>query len=282
MPSPQWMWIRIGVALTALAMLAYAAGALAQDNPPPDKPAPPVEPQPNVGKAGEADAPTPASNDASSATKRKTQDESVYDLILKGGWVMIPLGLCSVLAVGLTIERFIGLRRGKIIPRDFVAGLKNLFQESPDADKAIEFCEQRPSPVSVIFRAGIGRMDYGHASMEKAIEDAGEREVYKMKRSLRPLSAIATIAPLLGLLGTVYGLIRAFQSAWKMGMGRGETLARGIYEALVTTATGLTLAIPVLIIYQILSSKVDALVDDIDEHAIDLLEYASDHAKSKA
>jgi len=262
MSSPRWMWMRIVVALVVLAGLFHAAQTLAQDAPPPDKPAPDLAPQPAAAQADPSER------------KKPDEDESIFDLILKGGWVMIPLGLCSVLAVGLAIERFTALRRGRIIPPGFIEGLKDTLTQSPEVDTGVKYCEDRPSPVSVIFKAGIARMPQGHASMEKAIEDAGEREVYKMKRSLRPLSLIATVAPLLGLLGTVYGLIRAFQSAWKMGVGRGDALARGIYEALITTATGLTLAIPVLVIYQILSSKVDALVDDIDEHAIELLEYA--------
>jgi len=266
MSSPRWMWMRIALTLFVLAGLFHAAQTLAQDAPPPDKPAPELEAQPAAAQADPGNRP-------------KTDDEeSIFDLIVKGGWVMIPLGLCSVLAVGLAIERFSALRRGKIVPPGFMEGLKKTLTQSPDVETGVKYCEDRPSPVSVIFRAGLARMHQGHASMEKAIEDAGEREVYKMKRSLRPLSLIATVAPLLGLLGTVYGLIRAFQSAWKMGVGRGDALARGIYEALVTTATGLTLAIPVLVIYQILSSKVDALVDDIDEHAIELLEYAGKHS----
>ena len=262
MSSPRWMWMRIALTLVVLAGLFHAAQTLAQDAPPPDKPAPDLTPQPKTAQADPADRP------------KGDDEESIFDLILKGGWVMIPLGLCSVLAVGLAIERFTALRRDKIIPPGFIEGIKDTLTTSPEGGTGVKYCEDRPSPVSVIFKAGIARMRQGHASMEKAIEDAGEREVYKMKRSLRPLSLIATVAPLLGLLGTVYGLIRAFQSAWKMGVGRGDALARGIYEALVTTATGLTLAIPVLIVYQILSSKVDALVDDIDEHAIELLEYA--------
>ena len=109
--------------------------------------------------------------------------------------------------------------------------------------------------------------------IEKAIEDAGAREVGKMKRQLRPLSAVATISPLLGLLGTVYGMIGAFQAASAAGAGKADTLAKGIYEALVTTAAGLTLAIPVLIVYQILSNKIDSIVDEIDDIAIDFLEH---------
>lgn len=200
---------------------------------------------------------------------------SLLDLILKGGYVMIPIGLCSVLAVGFTLERFISLQRKKIMPEDFLPGLKEVFNGIDDSDKGVGFCDERPSAISNVLKAGISRLAQGAAAIEKAIEDAGAREVDKMKRSLRPLSVIATISPLLGLLGTVYGMIGAFQSASAMGVGKADTLATGIYEALVTTAAGLTLAIPVLVIYQILCTRVDKLVDHMDDQAMDFLEYAA-------
>ena len=200
---------------------------------------------------------------------------SLFELIVKGGYVMYPLGLCSVLALALAVERFLSLKRDKILPPEFVAGVKDAFTGAGDIDKAVTFCEERPSPISNIFKAGISRVRQGAASVEKAIEDAGAREVDKLKRSLRPLSVIATVAPLLGLLGTVYGMISAFQSASAMGVGKADRLATGIYEALVTTAAGLTLAIPVLVVYQILCSRVDKLVDHMDDEAIDFLEYAA-------
>ena len=260
MPSVRSMWMRIAVVSAALVGLALLGNSLGQDVPDPDKPAPAVAPR----------TPAPA---VPAPAGPKPGTESIFGLLLKGGWVMVPLALCSVLAVASAIDRFLGLRREKIIPPGFLDGLKKVFRPSSDTDTSVAYCEKNPSTVSTIFRAGISRLTLGHVAMEKAIEDAGEREAYKLKRSLKPLSLIATVAPLLGLLGTVYGMIEAFQSSSAMGVGRGDALAKGIYEALVTTATGLTLAIPVLVVYQLLCSKVDGLVDEIDEHAIDLLEY---------
>ena len=260
MPSVRTMWMRILVVSAAFAGLVLLGDSLAQDVPDPAKPAPAVTPRTPAGEVPGPDGPKPGT-------------ESIFDLLLKGGWVMVPLALCSILAVASAIDRFLGLRREKIIPSGFIEGLKKKFGPSADVDAGVAYCEQHPSAVSVIFRSGISRLTLGHVAMEKAIEDAGEREAYKLKRSLKPLSLIATVAPLLGLLGTVYGMISAFQSSSALGVGRGDALAKGIYEALVTTATGLSLAIPVLIVYQLLCSKVDGLVDDIDEHAIDLLEY---------
>jgi len=202
--------------------------------------------------------------------------KNVLDLIMAGGYVMFPLGLCSVLALGVAVERFISLTRNKLIPREFSEGLKESFVGGrKDFGSALEYCEQTPCPLSNIFKAGISRAPQGDEAMEKAIEDAGVREVNKMKRSLKPLSVIARVAPLLGLLGTVYGMISAFQSASSMGVGKADRLATGIYEALVTTATGLTLAIPVVIVYEILCHRVDAIVDHMDDEAIEFLEYTA-------
>ncbi|MBL7134260.1 MAG: MotA/TolQ/ExbB proton channel family protein [Phycisphaerae bacterium] len=239
---------RIALGFAAMVGLLLVGPALAQD------------PERTIDLAVKGGGPGPA---------------SLFSLILKGGYVMIPLGLCSVLALAMAVERFISLKRDKILPPEFVSGIKGAFAGSGDIDKAVAYCEERPSPISNVFRAGISRVLHGAASVEKAIEDAGSREVDKLKRSLRPLSVIATVAPLLGLLGTVYGMISAFQSASAMGVGKADRLATGIYEALVTTAAGLTLAIPVLVVYQILCSRVDKLVDHMDDEAIEFLEYAA-------
>ncbi len=200
---------------------------------------------------------------------------SLLDLVIAGGYVMIPIGLCSVLAVGFALERLVSLRRERIMPENFLPGLKEVFNGADDSDEGVEFCQQRPCPISNVLKAGIARLPQGTGAIEKAIEDAGKREVDKMKRSLRPLSVIATISPLLGLLGTVYGMIGAFQAASAMGVGKADRLATGIYEALVTTAAGLTLAIPVLVVYEIFCTRVDKLVDRMDDQALDFLEYAA-------
>lgn len=237
------------VALLALGCLV-AVPALAQNTP---KPAPKV-----------------AAKDAKAPAAVEEEEDNLFRLLVKGGVVMIPIGLCSIAALGMAVERFISLRRKRIIPPDFISGLKGVFGGSADISAGLAYCEKNPSPISNIFRAGIAGLAQGHEQMEKGIEDAGGREVYKMKRSLKPLSFIAVIEPLLGLLGTVYGMISAFKTT-SSGQDVGQ-LARGIYEALVTTAAGLTVAIPVMIVYQVLAARVDVAVDEIDEEAIRFLE----------
>jgi len=202
------------------------------------------------------------------------EEMSLFSLIVGGGYVMIPLAIASIVALTITIERFISLRRRKIIPVGFLSGLKERFKVNGDGvENAVEYCERTPGPVGSIFKAGILNLARGEMFVEKAIEDAGAREMDRMKRSLRGLSIIAAISPLLGLLGTVYGMISAFQASVNVQVGKAEVLAGGIYEALVTTATGLTIAIPVLLLFQYFSARVDKLVDEIDDMGLEFMEH---------
>jgi len=205
------------------------------------------------------------------------EKETMLTLIKKGGPIMFPLGLASVIALALTLERFISLRREKILPKGFLQGLGEAWDRDPSGQSAEQFCDESPAIAGHVFRAGIQWRASGYQAVAKAIEDSGIREADKMKRSLRGLSIIAGVCPLLGLLGTVYGMIDAFQRTSSSG-GAAKTadLATGIYEALVTTAAGLTVAIPVMLVYQFLLSKVDGLVDHIDEVGTS---FIADHAR---
>mgnify|MGYP003329299435 FL=1 len=136
--------------------------------------------------------------------------ETMWDLILNGGLIMIPLALASLLALALGLERFIMLNKERILPASFVDGLAASLDEDPSGAKTLEFCEDSDCDMSHVFSAGAARASLGYEAVEKAIEDVGSREADKLKRSLRPLSVIATVCPLLGLLGTVYGMINAF------------------------------------------------------------------------
>jgi biopolymer transport protein ExbB len=196
-----------------------------------------------------------------------------FELIKKGGPIMYPLGLCSLIALAIGLERAIGLRRSRIIPPRFMSDLEAAYGDnSKDNAAAIRFCEESRTPVGRIFRAGLMSLPRGDAAVEKAVEDTGGREVDRMKRSLRGLSVIASLTPLLGLLGTVYGLIGAFQETASKQYDKTANLAEGIYEALVTTAAGLTIAIPVLMVYQWLNGRTDGIVDDIDALAVEFTE----------
>lgn len=215
-----------------------------------------------------AAAPALAQPADDTAVAAKDDSVDLFSLLWKGGWVMIPIALASVLALTITIERFFSLRRKKIVPPDFMDGLEPIFREEKcDPGKGADYCSSNACILGNLIKSSIPKIPRGEQLLQQALEDAGAREVDRMKRSLKPLSMIATVAPLLGLLGTVYGMIRAFQAATNAGVGKTDVLAQGIYEALVTTAAGLTLAIPVLIIYLVLNNKVDAIVDHLDENA---------------
>lgn len=192
--------------------------------------------------------------------------ETMLNLIKKGGPVMIPLGIASILALAIGLERFLSLTKEKVLPAGFLKGLGQAWESDASGNTAEKYCDDSSGSCGHIFKAGIQWRDEGHQAVGKAIEDAGAKEADKMKRSLRPLSVIAGVCPLLGLLGTVYGMIDAFQkTAESGGAAKTTDLANGIYQALVSTAAGLTIAIPVLLLFQWLSSRADKVIDHIDE-----------------
>lgn len=194
------------------------------------------------------------------------EKDTMFSLIKKGGPVMIPLAIGSILALALGIERFISLSRNRVLPDGFLDGLAAAWDEDPTGKKAEDYCDKTKGAASHVFKAGILWRHEGYQAVSKAIEDAGAREADKITRSLRPLSVIASVSPLLGLLGTIYGMIDSFQAtAESGGAAKTSDLATGIYEALVSTAAGLTIAIPVLLLFQWLSNRADRAIDHIDE-----------------
>jgi len=174
--------------------------------------------------------------------------------------------LASVVALWFGIERLVVLRRGRVIPRPFVERFLNHLEENKliPAD-ALKLCEDNGSPVAAVFAHGIRKWGKSSVEVEQAIIDGGERQVSQLKKHLRVLNGVATVTPLLGLLGTVIGMIEAFNQIASAGaMGKADQLAVGIAMALLTTAAGLMIAIPSLILYLYLSGRVDALVMDMD------------------
>jgi biopolymer transport protein ExbB len=202
--------------------------------------------------------------------------QNFLELLQKGGPVMYPLYVCSILMVAFWIERIVSLRRRRVIPDE--VSLK--IQEATDShDPAVrrrlmDEIGENNSPMGRIIKAGLRKLDRPALELEKAIEDAGGREMTRMQRNNKVLSSVASIAPLLGLLGTVTGLMRSFMTVAtnSEALGRTELLAAGIYEALVATAVGLSIAIPSMALYFYYQERVDKLVGDIDDVAVDVLE----------
>ncbi|MFP6900234.1 MAG: MotA/TolQ/ExbB proton channel family protein [Opitutales bacterium] len=203
---------------------------------------------------------------AQGASAAPDDDNTMFGLIKKGGPVMIPLGIASVLALALGIERFISLKKERVLPEGFISEFGEAWASDPSGEAAEAVCDDSTGTCAHVFKAGIQWRSQGHEAIGKAIEDAGSREAEKMKRSVRPLSVIAGVCPLLGLLGTVYGMIDAFQkTADAGGAAKTSELADGIYQALISTAAGLTIAIPVLLLFQWLSTRADRAIDHLDE-----------------
>src|SRR3972149_2971613 len=194
--------------------------------------------------------------------------KSIWDFVVKGGPVMMPIGVCSLVALTVIIERLLSLRRGRIIPPDFRPALPGLLDDggADRREKALDYCRKHGTPIAAIFGAGIKKLGESVELVELHIQEAGQREVLKLRKHLRPLSVIAAIAPLLGLLGTIMGMITAFETvaASAEALGRTELLAEGIYEAMITTAAGLIVAIPVVIAYHWFTAHVDHLVSEMD------------------
>lgn len=212
---------------------------------------------------------------APASPETTAQVGSVWDFVVKGGPMMIPIGACSFVALTIVIERLISLRRKQVIPPRFVSELNERLEDSDeDYGKALAYCEKSDAPVATVFAAALKRMGQSVETIEKHITQAGEGIVIKLRRNLRALAVIASIAPLLGLLGTIFGMINAFQTVALSGdaLGKTELLAKGIYQAMITTAAGLMLAIPVLIAYHFFSTKIEYIVRELDVMTVDFVE----------
>lgn len=201
--------------------------------------------------------------------------ESVWDFVVKGGPVMFPIGLCSLAALTVIVERLLSLRRGAIIPPAFLPEIKRLLERNASGrEDALSLCQRDSSPIARVFSAAIRRLDDSTESLSRHVEEAGARVVVDLRKNLRALSVIGSVSPLLGLLGTIFGMIEAFQTVAAAGesLGRTEVLAKGIYEAMITTAAGLIVAIPCVVAYHGFTGKIERAVRDMDELTVDFLE----------
>lgn len=195
----------------------------------------------------------------------------MLELMYAGGWLMVPILACSVLATAIVIERAWTLRRGRIMPQRLVERIWRLHQEQRLNEVAIAQIRDG-SPLGRILAAGLINRHHSHEVMKEAINDAGRHVVAQLERFLNTLGTIAAIAPLLGLLGTVFGMIDIFGVIVEAGTGNAAVLAGGISKALITTAAGLSVAIPALMFHRFFDSKVDRLALDMEEQALRLVE----------
>jgi len=195
----------------------------------------------------------------------------VFELIKNGGWLMLPIMLCSITAMGIVAERFWSLQRKKILPPALVAQIWRLEKDHNLNEPSIRRIKMS-SPLGSILAAGLLNRHHSREMMKISIEEAGRQVVHELERFLNTLGTIASITPLLGLLGTVVGMIKVFAAIMIHGVGDPSLLAGGISEALLTTAAGLTVAIPSLIFHRYFERLVDEYVLNMEEEALKLID----------
>jgi biopolymer transport protein ExbB len=195
----------------------------------------------------------------------------VWELVKAGGWMMLPIVLCSVVALAIIAERLWTLRPSRVTPPHLLGQVWRWIQDKQlNSDKLKEL--RAASPLGQILAAGLANSKHGREVMKECIEEAAARVIHELERYLNALGTIAGIAPLLGLLGTVLGMIEIFSSFMGSGMANASQLAGGISTALITTAAGLFVAIPALFFHRYLQRRIDELVVGMEQEAIKLVE----------
>jgi biopolymer transport protein ExbB len=237
---------------------------------------------PSAGPVAPAAAPSAAAAPADAAAPdapKPTEDKNLWDLFKAGGIVMYILAGASVIAVAIIFERLYSLRRSQIIPRDFMPGLKGVLRDPRDEAQrrdAVNYCKANDSPISRMVQAFIKRLPRGFDAAEKALEDAGGNEALRLRANMRMFYSIGSVATLLGLIGTIKGMILAFMNTAKAGdaANKVELLSKGIYEAMVCTFGGLAVAILVTVFYYFFIGRIEKLIGDIND---ELTEFSDEY-----
>jgi len=195
-------------------------------------------------------------------------------LLVKGGVIMVPLIIFSILGLAVTIQKFFALRHSKVIQSEIVGCIESIRSMS-DIPLAVKLCNRYNSPFANIVRAGLEEANRPISIVRQAMEDTGRREVKRLEKYLVVLETVAAASPLLGLLGTVFGMIKVFSVISIAGVGQAGLLSGGIAEALITTAFGLSVGIPALIAYNYFDSRVEGLVVKVDTYSHILMKQIS-------
>ncbi|MBN1405883.1 MAG: MotA/TolQ/ExbB proton channel family protein [Candidatus Omnitrophica bacterium] len=198
----------------------------------------------------------------------------MLEMIVKGGPIMYPIVLCSIIALAIVIERIFHLHRAKIDTKKFMDEISDKLKRNRIME-AVNMCENTPGPIAHILKAGILKHDRPKEDIKESIEEAGLYEIPRLEKNLPVLSTIAQVSTLLGLLGTVCGLVQCFQVIQEKSTSLNPVspgdLAGGIWQALLTTVAGLSVAIPTYVAYNYLTNKVDGFVLDMERSATDLV-----------
>ncbi len=203
--------------------------------------------------------------------------ESMFEIVKSGGIMMVPLILCSIIAAAIILERLWTLQKSRVVPPELAEKVWRWVESRQIQEKHIVALRQN-SPLGKILASGLANRHRERAVIKEAIEDSGRHVIHELERYLNALATIAAISPLLGLLGTVFGMVRTFNAISSAGVGNPASLAAGIGEALIATAAGLIVAIPSLIGYRYLRRRVDELVVDMEVEAVKLLHALDDDA----
>ncbi|ACY48408.1 MotA/TolQ/ExbB proton channel family protein [Rhodothermus marinus] len=197
---------------------------------------------------------------------------SLLDILVQGGWIMIPIGLLSLLTIYLIVERLITVQRAKTDPRQIMDRVRD-YVEAGDIRGALAYCEAQDKPITRILRRGLERLGRPISEIRDAVEAAGKYEAFELEKRMDILASIAGIAPMLGFLGTVTGMIEAFQQIQNLqGNVNPSVLAGGIWEALLTTAFGLVVGILALFGHNFLLTRINRLVNDMERSATDFID----------
>ena len=187
----------------------------------------------------------------------------MWETVQSGGWLMAPILLCSIVAAAITIERAWTLRRRRIVPENVVRQFAKRLREGASLPAE----NHAASPLGQVLAVGVDHAQRGRERMKAAMQEAVDRANHDLQRYLTTLGIVASVTPLLGLLGTVLGMIEVFSALMLAGTGNAQALAGGIAEALVTTAAGLTVAIPALMFHRYFLRRVDDLVLEMEQEA---------------
>lgn len=274
------------VTLFLIALTLSAATAVAQEaGPQPPEPAadqpnaaamdlPAIEKDPSATQSDEEEAAAVEKSKAA-ATKKVVKDINILELLIDGGHLMWPIFLMSLLVVTFGVERGLGLRRHKVLPPQLVAGLGELAGQKGGLDprKAYKLCQTYPSAAANVIKGMLLKVGRPHTEVEHAVTEANEREAARLYANVRWLGLAAGVSPLLGLLGTVWGMIQAFSVTANLptGANKSQALAEGIYVALVTTFAGLAVAIPAAVLAHFFEGWIQKLFRELDETLLGLM-----------
>ena len=200
----------------------------------------------------------------------------LWDLFMRGGILIYPIGLCSLVTVAVFIERLWHLQKSRIIPEAFTKRIESLILDDRLSD-ALLLCQESSTPMANVFSAALSQKSRQRAEVKELVEETGKYEAAQLERYIEILGTCAAITPLLGLLGTVIGMMRVFQQVEVNGLGDPSLFASGIWQALITTAVGISVAIPAYIFYKYLQGRVDLLLLEMEERALRLIDKVCTH-----